>query len=269
MFSKRPATQHVSGMPAPRHAAPIALVLLIAVSTGVRFWAARGMDLPWIAPDETIYALLGRSLWEDGSPSLLGAPGRQLLVHLPRPDRPAADSRRSGHRRRSSPGPRSAPDVGHRSRRVPLGTRPARGMVGGGGRGPDSGRPGPRVLGFPHERGRRVPGGDAGGVGDRGGARSALTRAAGSCRDHDRSRSGDARPARGADPDAVRGRRSPMRLRAVARAGATPDRPPGRHRGRVRRHARGLRGRRALARRLRRVRRGRGRLRARRRGDRT
>jgi hypothetical protein len=33
------------------------------------------MDLPWIAPDETIYALLGRSLWEDGSPSLLGAPG--------------------------------------------------------------------------------------------------------------------------------------------------------------------------------------------------
>ncbi len=33
------------------------------------------MDLPWIAPDESIYALLGRSLWEEGSPSLLGAPG--------------------------------------------------------------------------------------------------------------------------------------------------------------------------------------------------
>ena len=31
-----------------------------------------GLDLPWIAPDETIYALLGRSLWEDGWPSLLG-----------------------------------------------------------------------------------------------------------------------------------------------------------------------------------------------------
>ena len=30
------------------------------------------MDLPWIAPDETIYALLGRSLWETGVPSLLG-----------------------------------------------------------------------------------------------------------------------------------------------------------------------------------------------------
>jgi hypothetical protein len=59
---------------ATRHAAPITLVLLMAVSVGIRFWAARGMDLPWIAPDETIYALLGRSLWEDGSPSLLGAP---------------------------------------------------------------------------------------------------------------------------------------------------------------------------------------------------
>ncbi len=61
-------------MTAPRRAAPIALVLLMAVSAGVRFWAARGMDLPWIAPDETIYALLGRSLWEDGSFTLLGAP---------------------------------------------------------------------------------------------------------------------------------------------------------------------------------------------------
>ena len=61
-------------MSAPRHAAPIALVLLIAVSAGVRFWAAQDLDLPWIAPDETIYALLGRSLWEEGSASLLGAP---------------------------------------------------------------------------------------------------------------------------------------------------------------------------------------------------
>ena len=47
-------------------------MLLTLVSAGVRFWAARGLDLPWIAPDETIYALLGRSLWEDGRPSLLG-----------------------------------------------------------------------------------------------------------------------------------------------------------------------------------------------------
>ena len=63
--------QHVSGV-AARHAAPLALVLLTLVSAGVRFWAGQGVDLPWIAPDETIYALLGRSLWEDGWPSLLG-----------------------------------------------------------------------------------------------------------------------------------------------------------------------------------------------------
>ena len=31
--------------------------------------------MPWIAPDESIYALLGRSLWETGTPSLLGADG--------------------------------------------------------------------------------------------------------------------------------------------------------------------------------------------------
>ena len=55
----------------------------------MRFWAARGLDVPWIAPDESIYALLGRSLWEDGSPSLLGAAGRSYslvysaLVGLP------------------------------------------------------------------------------------------------------------------------------------------------------------------------------------------
>lgn len=30
------------------------------------------MEVPWIAPDETIYALLGRSLWETGTLSLLG-----------------------------------------------------------------------------------------------------------------------------------------------------------------------------------------------------
>jgi hypothetical protein len=70
-------------MPAPRRAAPVALVLLIAVSTGVRFWAARGMDLPWIAPDETIYALLGRSLWENGSASLLGAPANKYSFVYP------------------------------------------------------------------------------------------------------------------------------------------------------------------------------------------
>ena len=80
-FSKHIAAT-LSGMPAARHAALIVVVLLTAASAGVRFWATRGMDVPWIAPDETIYALLGRSLWEDFSPSLLGgASGSYSLVY--------------------------------------------------------------------------------------------------------------------------------------------------------------------------------------------
>ena len=46
--------------------------LLVVASAAARFAVARGVDAPWIAPDETIYALLGRALWSDGSLSLLG-----------------------------------------------------------------------------------------------------------------------------------------------------------------------------------------------------
>ena len=46
--------------------------MLTAGSAVIRFWAGRRFELPWIAPDETIYALLGRSLWETGAASLLG-----------------------------------------------------------------------------------------------------------------------------------------------------------------------------------------------------
>ena len=46
--------------------------MLVTVSAAVRFGAGRGFDVPWISPDESIYALLGRSLWQTGSPSLLG-----------------------------------------------------------------------------------------------------------------------------------------------------------------------------------------------------
>ena len=49
---------------------PVAVV--VVVSTLIRVWAARHVEAPWIAPDETIYALLGRSLWHTGSFSLLG-----------------------------------------------------------------------------------------------------------------------------------------------------------------------------------------------------
>ena len=41
-----------------------AIVLLSAV---VRFAGARTFDVPWIAPDEMIYGLVGQSLWESGT----------------------------------------------------------------------------------------------------------------------------------------------------------------------------------------------------------
>ncbi|MBA2298572.1 MAG: glycosyltransferase family 39 protein [Actinobacteria bacterium] len=46
---------------------------MVAVSTGLRSLAAWGVASPWIVPDEVIYALLGRSLWEHGELSILGA----------------------------------------------------------------------------------------------------------------------------------------------------------------------------------------------------
>lgn len=76
-------SEHVGAIAARRHAASVLLVLLTAVSAGARFWAARGMNVPWIAPDETIYALLGRSLWEHGSPSLLGTAGGSYSLVYP------------------------------------------------------------------------------------------------------------------------------------------------------------------------------------------
>ena len=59
----------------PRHAATAALALLVTASAVARYAAGRGFEVPWIAPDESIYALLGRSLWETGTPTLLGADG--------------------------------------------------------------------------------------------------------------------------------------------------------------------------------------------------
>ena len=49
------------------------LAAIVAVSTAARSVAARGVGSPWIAPDEIIYALLGRALWESGELTILGA----------------------------------------------------------------------------------------------------------------------------------------------------------------------------------------------------
>lgn len=42
------------------------------VSAAVRFAVARTFDVPWIAPDEMIYGLVGESLWETGTLSIRG-----------------------------------------------------------------------------------------------------------------------------------------------------------------------------------------------------
>jgi hypothetical protein len=61
------------GMPSSaRRVGWLPVSAVVVVSTLVRVWVARGVEAPWIAPDETIYALLGRSLWRSGSLSLLG-----------------------------------------------------------------------------------------------------------------------------------------------------------------------------------------------------
>ena len=51
----------------------IALAALVALSTALRFAASQWIVGPFIAPDEMIYALLGRSLWSTGHLSILGA----------------------------------------------------------------------------------------------------------------------------------------------------------------------------------------------------
>ena len=50
----------------------VLVVALVVVSTLLRAWVARGIEAPWIFPDEVTYALLGRSFWDQGSLSMLG-----------------------------------------------------------------------------------------------------------------------------------------------------------------------------------------------------
>jgi hypothetical protein len=52
----------------------VVLALLVMASTAARAWAGRQVPVPWIAPDEMIYGLLGHSLYSSGSLSILGGP---------------------------------------------------------------------------------------------------------------------------------------------------------------------------------------------------
>jgi hypothetical protein len=63
--------------------AGIALAALVGLSTTLRWWAAERIPTPWIAPDEMLYGLLGRSLWEHGNLDLLGQPTRFFSLVSP------------------------------------------------------------------------------------------------------------------------------------------------------------------------------------------
>ena len=54
----------------------VAVALLVAASAALRAYWTTWIPTPWINGDETIYALLGRSLWHSGHMSILGAPTR-------------------------------------------------------------------------------------------------------------------------------------------------------------------------------------------------
>ena len=45
----------------------LALGAVVLLSTAFRAWAAVSVPVPWIAPDEMVYGLLGRSLYLHGS----------------------------------------------------------------------------------------------------------------------------------------------------------------------------------------------------------
>jgi hypothetical protein len=51
----------------------LVVAALVVASSALRFAAATRYDAPWIAPDEAIYGVLGRSFWETGHLSVLGA----------------------------------------------------------------------------------------------------------------------------------------------------------------------------------------------------
>jgi hypothetical protein len=55
----------------------------VVLSSGLRFWAAALVPVPWIAPDEFVYGLLGRSLDHTGHFSILGGPVRFYTLVVP------------------------------------------------------------------------------------------------------------------------------------------------------------------------------------------
>jgi hypothetical protein len=57
--------------------------LLVTVSTLLRFWGGSLVPIPWINPDEIIYAELGRSLYRSGTFEILGRPTEFISLVYP------------------------------------------------------------------------------------------------------------------------------------------------------------------------------------------
>ena len=88
---------------------------------GLRAWAALEVPVPWIAPDEMVYALLGRGLWEHGSLDILGGPTPYYSLLTPLFAGLPARRVRPRLRLRRAAGAAGAGDVAGGGAGVPLG----------------------------------------------------------------------------------------------------------------------------------------------------
>ncbi len=61
----------------------VAVGALVVLSTALRAWAGLAVPVPWIAPDEMTYGLIGRELYQSGSLDILGGPTPYFSIAVP------------------------------------------------------------------------------------------------------------------------------------------------------------------------------------------
>ncbi len=61
----------------------VAVGALVVLSTALRAWSALDVPVPWIAPDEMTYGLVGQSLYRSGSLDILGGPTPYFSALVP------------------------------------------------------------------------------------------------------------------------------------------------------------------------------------------
>ena len=149
------------------HGALLALGALVLVSTVARVVLSRGVDAPWIAPDEHLYGLVGRSLVNGDGFTIVGEPVPfysflyPLFVGLAQLGTSAA----TGLDGRA--GRAGARHVRDRDPRVPLGPSTRRRSARALRSHVDRPHPRPRLQRAPDERGALLPGRGRRGLGAR------------------------------------------------------------------------------------------------------